>query len=207
MTRKEQAQDAPKARDRILNAALELFADKGFSGTSTKEIAKRAKVNEVTIFRQFGSKKALFAAVISERSPVLDISDRVSLDTGRPVDELLESNIKTVLRALRANRQMYFIVMGDAWRQPKMRAIAYEETVRRGIGMVSALMKSLMDAGKMRRMDPELAARTIMGMVQFQFMTCEIMGGGPPSPEEEERTVRGFVSIFLNGVRIEPGGR
>lgn len=206
MTRKGQAQGAPSARERILDAALESFAEKGFSGTSTKEIARRAKVNEVTIFRQFRSKRALFAAVISEKSPVLEIADRVSLDTRRPVDELLANNVRTVLRMLRANRHMYFVVLGDAWRQPKMRNMAYEEIVKKGVELVAALMKGLMDAGKIRRMDPEIAARTLMGAVQFHFLTTEIMGGGPPSPDEEERMVRGFVSIFLNGVKVEPGG-
>jgi AcrR family transcriptional regulator len=206
MTRKGQAQGAPSARERILDAALESFAEKGFSGTSTKEIARRAKVNEVTIFRQFRSKRALFAAVISERSPVPEIADRASLDTRRPVDELLANNVRTVLRMLRANRHMYFVVLGDAWRQPKMRNLAYEEIVKKGVELVAALMKGLMDAGKIRRTDPEIAARTLMGAVQFHFLTTEIMGGGPPDPDDEERMVRGFVSIFLNGVKVEPGG-
>lgn len=206
MTRKGRAESAPTARERILEAALESFAEKGFSGTSTKEIARKARVNEVTIFRQFRSKRALFAAVISERSPLLGIAERVSLDTKGPVEELLANNVRTVLRMMRANRKMYFVVLGDAWRQPKMRIMAYEEIVKKGVGFVGALMKDLMDAGKMRRMDPEIAARALMGAVQFHFMTTEIMGGGVPSPEEEERIIRGFVSIFVNGVKPEQGG-
>jgi len=205
MVRKGQAHGAP-ARDKILEAALESFAEKGFSGTSTKEIAKRAGVNEVTIFRQFKSKRALFAAVIGEMSPVLKVGEEVSMDTERPVEELLAHNIRAVLRTMRANRRMYFVVLGDAWRQPKMRTVAFEEIVKKGIEMVSGLMKRLMDAGKIRRMDPEVAARALMGAVQFHFMTTEIMGGKVLSPDDEERLVRGFVSIFLDGVRKEQGG-
>jgi len=206
MTRRGQAQNAPTARERILEAALESFAEKGFSGTSTKEIARRAKVNEVTIFRQFKSKRALFSAVISERSPLLKIVDRVSLDTGGPVEDLIANNVRTVLRMLRANRHMYFVVLGDAWRQPKMRSMAYEEIVKKGIEFVAALMKALMDAGKIRKMDPDIAARVLMGAVQFHFLTTEIMGGGGQGPGEEERMVRGLVSIFLDGVKAEQGG-
>lgn len=44
----------------ILEAAKSLFAEKGYKGTSTKKIAQAAKVNEVTIFRIFGSKEKLF---------------------------------------------------------------------------------------------------------------------------------------------------
>jgi len=206
MARRAHSQQVRTARDRILDAALESFAEKGFSGTSTKEIARRAKVNEVTIFRQFKSKRALFSAVITERSPVVDISAEVNFDIKAPADELLASNVRTVLRMLRANRQLYFVILGDAWRQPKMRSMAYEETVKKGIEMVAGLMRGLMDAGKIRRMDPEVAARTLMGTVQFHFLTTEIMGGGNPGPEEEERMVRGLVSIFLDGMRIRQGG-
>jgi TetR/AcrR family transcriptional regulator, mexJK operon transcriptional repressor len=45
---------------RILAAALELFSEHGFSGTCTKAIAEAADVNEVTLFRLFGSKKGLY---------------------------------------------------------------------------------------------------------------------------------------------------
>jgi len=46
----------------ILEAAKDLFAEKGYNGVSTKRIAQVAKVNEVTLFRIFGSKEKLFAA-------------------------------------------------------------------------------------------------------------------------------------------------
>jgi len=48
--------------DRILQAAIDLMADKGYDGTSTKEIAQVAGVNEVTVFRHFGTKGKLLEA-------------------------------------------------------------------------------------------------------------------------------------------------
>ncbi len=206
MTRRARAHLAAPTRERILDAALGCFAEKGFSGSSTKEIARRAGVNEVTIFRLFKSKRALFVAVLGERSPILSIKDRVSLEAMGPLEDLLANNVRTVLRMLRSNKRIYFVVMADAWRQPKMRDIAYEEIVKKGIEFVASFMKGLMDAGKIRRMDPDIAARGLMGAVQFYFLTTEIMGGGTPRPDEEERFVRGFVSIFLNGMKAELGG-
>ncbi|SRR6266581_2159706 len=52
-----------KPSDRILQAAYHLFANKGYHGTSTKEIARRARVSEATIFRQFKDKHGVAAAV------------------------------------------------------------------------------------------------------------------------------------------------
>ena len=51
-------------RQKILNAATELYAETGFRGATTRQIAQRAGVNEVTLFRHFGSKTALLHEAI-----------------------------------------------------------------------------------------------------------------------------------------------
>ena len=53
-----------KTRDRILAAAIEVFAHAGIAGATTREIARMAAVNEVTLFRQFQSKEQLLTAAI-----------------------------------------------------------------------------------------------------------------------------------------------
>src|ERR1043166_7551022 len=51
-------------RARILKAASDLYGETGFRGTTTRQIAQRAGVNEVTLFRQFGTKTALLHEAI-----------------------------------------------------------------------------------------------------------------------------------------------
>ena len=53
-------------RQRLINAALKLFASQGVTQTTTKQIAESAHVNEVTLFRHFGHKHGLLLAVIEE---------------------------------------------------------------------------------------------------------------------------------------------
>ncbi len=197
---------SPTTRDRILDAALQAFANYGFKGTTTKEIARRAKVNEVTVFRLFRSKRALFSAVVSERSPLIPIRESVEFEPKTTLEVMLQNNVRIVLRTLRQNKDLYLVMMGDAWRQPKTRNMAYEASIKQGIGMVASMMSGLMDAGTMRRMDPEVAARTLMGAVQFYFLTTDMLGGGAARPEDEERMISGLVSIFLDGVRVRQGG-
>lgn len=57
---------AEDTREKILAAAKDLFGKKGYDGTSTKALAEAAGVNEVTLFRTFGSKEGLYAAVFAE---------------------------------------------------------------------------------------------------------------------------------------------
>jgi AcrR family transcriptional regulator len=51
--------------DLILNAAMELFSEKGYAAVTTKEIAVKAQVSEVTLFRYFETKKALYGRVFT----------------------------------------------------------------------------------------------------------------------------------------------
>lgn len=193
-------------RERIIDAALQAFAGSGFIGATTKEIARKAKVNEVTVFRLFRSKKALFSAVVAERSPLITIKDAVETGKDTPVDQLLENNLKIVLRTLRQNKALYFVMVGDAWRQPRTRGLAYDVAIKRGIGFVAGFMSKLMDAGKLRRMDPETVARAWMGAVQFYFLTTDVLGEGTPTPTEDDRMIKGLVSAFLDGMRANHGG-
>jgi len=55
-------------RQQILKTAIRLFAQKGFRGTTTREIALAAGVNEVTIFRHFASKQDLYSAILEVKS-------------------------------------------------------------------------------------------------------------------------------------------
>lgn len=186
-----------------MDTGLRLFAEKGFKATTTKEIAKKAGVNEVTLFRTFGSKKALFTAVISERSPVVEVERSVSFDVDRPVDALLMRNAETVLSILKENREFFMMVLRDAWRVPKLRGVMSEAGVEPGLNMLAGLMEALMDAGKVRKTDPAVAARALMGMVQSYFLTVHLLAGRTPDAEEDRRMLKGFVAIFLDGLREE----
>ncbi len=190
-------------RERILDSGLHLFAEKGFTGATTKDISAKAGVNEVTLFRHFGSKKALFASVIQERSHLGEMEDGASVDMDAPVDELLERNARTVLTTLKANRHLFMIILGDAQRIPKVRGAINEFGVEKGVEFVTELMAMLIAAGKIREMDPHVAARSLIGMIQSYYMTRYLLADKEPEPGEDERVISGFVDIFLDGVRRE----
>jgi len=194
-------------RDRVLDAALELFGAKGFAATTTKEIARKAGVNEVTVFRTFGTKQGVYVAMLAERSLVPAIARSVEFDLSSPLDEMMTRNVSTVLDMLKANRHMFMVMLSDVWRQPRARKTLGEVPMQKAIEFLASNLKRQMDAGRLRRMEPELAARAIIGMVQAYFLTNYLMQGSPDDPEKDDRFVKGFVSIFLDGLRPEQEGR
>lgn len=194
----------PSARDRILDSALKGFGEKGLDGTTTKEIADCAGVNEVTVFRLFGSKKGLFSAVIAERSPLAEVTKVMTFEGKGSIDAQIANNIRTVLQTLRAHKHLFMVLLGDAWRHPKTRAMIAEATTDRGLEFVARFVSAQMEAGRLKRADPMVTARALMGMVQAYFITTELLAGKRPSEEEDEKVIRGFVSLFMDGMR--PGG-
>ncbi len=125
------------SRERIVAAALSLFLAQGITATTTKEIAERADVNEVTLFRQFGSKQGLLLAVLQEASilaqmqvaltDIMDASDplmaysSLGLDLLGEVPELVRSLIGESGQSSPENRQ----ALGQALRQANQQTVSY----------------------------------------------------------------------------------
>ncbi|MDD1770911.1 MAG: TetR/AcrR family transcriptional regulator [Methanomassiliicoccales archaeon] len=188
-------------RDRILDAALEAFGTKGFAATTTKEIARSAGVNEVTMFRIFGSKLKLFQSVMEERSLLRTLKEGISFDPERPLDDLLYDNIRFVLSTLRRNKHMFMLMLGDASRMPEIREAMGSLMVEKGLSMLTGFMGMLIEQGRLKKMDPEIAARTIMGLVQSYFIMNDVLLREGMDEEREEQVLRGYVSVLLDGMR------
>ncbi len=77
--------------ENILHAAKDLFAQKGFSNISTKQIANKAGVNEVTLFRHFGTKAGLYEAVFEHFGSTSGLYASFEKDCQRPPEEVLLS--------------------------------------------------------------------------------------------------------------------
>ena len=107
------------SRQKLLAAAARIYGESGFRGATTRRIADEAGVNEVTLFRLFGSKSALIAEAIREHAP------RATEPGGlpeQPVDPESELTAwcKAQLTHLRAARSMIRKAMGEIEEHPEM---------------------------------------------------------------------------------------
>jgi outer membrane protein TolC/AcrR family transcriptional regulator len=90
-------------RDQLLTAAARLYGEHGFRGTTTRRIAEEARVNEVTIFRLFGSKGALLLEAIRTHGTEV-AEDELPLTPGDPLTELTawSAHQRSTLRGMRS---------------------------------------------------------------------------------------------------------
>lgn len=106
-------------QSRIVEAAIEVFAEKGYAGSSTNEIAQRAGVAEGTIFRHYKTKKDLLLSIVTPAmvkliAPFLLREFRGVLDTEyKSYDEFLRALIENRLQFLERNLSLFKIVLQE----------------------------------------------------------------------------------------------
>jgi len=183
-------------RTRILKAASHLYGETGFRGTTTRQIAQLAGVNEVTIFRHFGSKTALLHEAI--RCACGQPERSVLPDPPRdPAAELLAWANDT-WKELWKRRGVIRTAMGESEAHPELFPRENSPTACAGrdlAGYVSRLRR----AGLARAdLDPAAATAMLMGCLFADAMSREILPLVYRS--EPERAIAGYVELFLRAI-------
>jgi len=189
-----------KTRDRILDAATELFAENGFKGTTTREIAERAAVNEAMIFKHFSTKKDLYSAII-DRKISLDLSSDFTQIVVKKKDDrevfrsvamrLIEKSENSLLRLLHFS----------ALEGHELSDIFFETYVYNLTRLLSEYISQRLHEGAFKHINPTLAARIFIGMVVNYVVGQELFGEKKRWSFNKEEVVETLLNIFLDGIR------
>ena len=178
-------------RTGLLKAACEVFSQHGFRGSTTRRIAEAAGVNEVTLFRYFGSKEALIHEAIANSS---DNPGRVLLPE-TPVDperELAEWT-GTVIERLRSKSSIIRKCMGEIEERPEMIPTAVSTPVRATEDLAAYLRKLKSSGSVDGEFDVLAAAAMLMGAVFHDAMGREIMPQVFPALTDAPRLYSGLL--------------
>lgn len=190
------------ARNRILAAAVEVFAEHGTRGATTRRIAEVAGVNEVTLFRHFGSKEKLLQEAlvcVSERVPTPVLPEAPA----RPVEELTEWSARQ-LRHLYQMRALIRTGMGEFEERPEVGSRACEGPVRVA-NELNRYLQRLRERGVVAEpLDTRAAAALLMGALFADAMGRDMMPERYPYPLEA--AAGKYVELFARaiGLRQEP---
>jgi AcrR family transcriptional regulator len=100
-----------KTRERIMKAALELFSKQGYFKTTTREIADLAEINELTLFRHFGTKENLFQQTTQAYVQDINIKGEIEQFKNQPFEESIRAIALDYLEFCQQNTQLYKIQM------------------------------------------------------------------------------------------------
>jgi AcrR family transcriptional regulator len=195
---------ADETRQRILQAAAQVFAEKGYARATTRALADAAGVNEVTLFRHFGSKQGLFSAIIDAYAgPALTTAMAERL-TGDYRQDLLVMG-GHVLSTLLERREAMRLMLCEAEHFPEVRQVMAENPrqLRRAL---AGYLRQQIAQGRVRPLHAEAAAQAFWGMF-FAYTISLWLLDEPLDPElSSEDLVAEFVDIFVEGT-LAPGGK
>lgn len=190
------------ARDRILAATLEVFAEHGTRGATTRRIAEAAGVNEVTLFRHFGSKEKLLQEAlvcVSERAPAPVLPEMPQA----PVRELTEWSARQ-LEHLYQMRALIRTGMGEFEERPEVGSRACQGPVRVANELNGYLTRLREEGLVTEPLDTRAAAALLMGALFADAMGRDMMPERYPYPLNA--AAARYVELFARaiGLRQKP---
>jgi AcrR family transcriptional regulator len=200
---KEQGRSAQK-RQAILDAATEVFLQKGYLATNMDEIAALAAVSKQTVYKNFPGKEILFVVIVS--SVTNRASDRVhsempDLAEGEDVAEYLRRYAYRQLAIVLTPRVMQLrrLVIGEVGRFPELARALFEGGPRRAMAAMAVLFERLADRGLLAIDDPAVAASQFNWLIMGEPLNRAMLLGDEaiPKPAELRRHAAAGVRVFL----------
>jgi AcrR family transcriptional regulator len=202
--------DGQRTRQAILDAALELFADKGYFGTSLRDVASAVGVRESALYNYFKSKEALFDALILAHEQSKTQRLAVLANEGPIVDghALLERlALGSIESFLDPREQMLFrLLMSDGIRLARAGRFNLHERLGGGLERMQELMRRLISEGWLRKGDPILLSMTFVGPLLL-WRHIHAAGGDAALIKNPGAFARQHVEQFLQGAGAPSSSR
>ena len=189
-----------RTRQAVLQAAYELFLEKGYSATSIRAIAERAGLALGGIYNHFDNKEAIFSELIIDRHPFHQILPLLQAALGETVEEFVRNAARSMVAEL--GRRPDFIkflfvemVEFNGRDFPKM----FEAIFPQILPLIQRFQTGRDD---LRPIPPFILFRAFLGLFMSYYMT-EFLLTGTPVAAMQENALDHFVEIFLHGVMVD----
>jgi len=186
-------------RDRILQAALRLFARKGYDGTTTKDLANAANVAEGTLFRHFANKKAMLIEVVTSGwvEILTDLLTELSeMGSYKAVAQVMRRRMLNMHK----NSSLLRVCFIEAQYHPELRERIQIEVITKMTDVAEAFFETAMEKGIYRPMNPKIVAQVFLGMFAIAGFSNQTILEPQASPQKIQEMAEGIADIFLNGV-------
>ncbi|MDN5300868.1 MAG: hypothetical protein PWQ60_382 [Thermoanaerobacteraceae bacterium] len=186
-----------RRKNQILEAAIKIFSEKGFEGSTTKEIARKARVSEGTIFRYFKTKKDILINLINiltEKALFKFIEEVESgLDTGEALKYLLKLHYSMITQ----NYQLLKTIFYEIQFHKELREAFYKNVVSKVLAVVE---KNIAEYNIRDDIPSDLAAETLLGIF-LGIMMVQTMVEENGSIHDEDKKISLILDILFNGIK------
>jgi len=188
----------------LLDAALELFAEKGYAATRLEDVAGRAGVSKGTLYLYFDSKEELFKAVVRGAIvPAIQDAEHLLEQFEGDAAELLRQIIVGWWRFIGASRVSAIpkLMICEARNFPEIAEFYYDEVVSRGKRMFERALQRGIESGEFRPLDIECTTRILMSPLLMTCLWQHSLAACEREQPDPERYIETYLGLVLAGLR------
>ena len=199
-----------KRREQILQTAVNLFSQRGFKGTTTKEIARASGVSEAMVFRHFATKDELYGAILDTKG-CQDGIHRFPWEENQSLRQALEQKddfavfYNIALDALNKHQSdisFMRLLFYSALEEHVLAERFFSEFVARIYGFIGGYIEERQKDGAFREMNPRIAVRAFLGMLIHHSINNILWDKGRNLLDiSNEEAANNFAEILLRGIR------
>ncbi|MFI9561481.1 TetR/AcrR family transcriptional regulator [Nonomuraea endophytica] len=186
----------PEADEAIMKAALELFVERGLEGANIEQIAKRAGVAKVTVYRRWSSKEELLIQAIEQARTLVPEADIWATTDAPPADErLMDSWVHTFgdtrFRAILAQ------LIGSSVTQPSLLATYREQYIQPRRSLIRAALERARGEGRLAAdADLDTVIDMVVGAAMYRMLI------NPDTPPDSAATRRYLEAVIHQADRL-----
>lgn len=191
-------------REAIVSAAVRLFAEKGFRGATTRELATAVGVTEPVLYQHFRTKRELYDAIVESKAREGNASLEAALGPhvqGRDDWLFFTRLAELILERHERDPEFVRLLLFSALERHELAELLYERQVMALYDMVIRYVKRRMREGAFRRMDARIAARAYLGMISHHALV-QVLFGERILKTGRKPLIAAMVGTFLEGMAI-----
>lgn len=187
----------------IIDAALDLFVEKGFAATRLEDVARRAGVAKGTLYLYFESKEALFQSVVREVIlPELVRAEQAAAEFTGSRRELITFLVNTWWGFVGHTRLagMPKLMVSEAANFPELAGFYVETVVRRARNMLKRAIEQGIQSGEFKQHDSECSVRLLIAPVVFALIWEKSLAVHDQEQYDIDSYIRTHLDVFLDGI-------
>lgn len=194
--REELSLDKISTKDRILDSALTLFAEKGYDGVGVDLIAENAGLKGPSIYKHFKGKEEILDVLVERVESYYEMNFGSEMHPGKipsSMDELIDISLQRIRFTLHDEtiKKTRRILTMEQFRSHRIAKLATRHNLEGIQAMYRKIFQGMMDAGAIRREDPEMLSMAFSAPITLLIQMCD------REPEREQEAVE-QIEAYLN---------
>lgn len=190
-------------RQQIAKVAARLFAERGFRGTTTKDIAQEAGVSEAALFQHFNSKAELYAEILDDKAKHIyggDWITEINAYIAKKDDEgLLNAISRRILEYCQKDPDFLRLMLYSALEGHESAKTIRQQMTRPVFELLRDYIVSRQQDGVFRECNSEAAAFAFLG-TQIYYVIARYLFNSTMITIAEDEAISNFIQLSLNGL-------